>query len=76
MRWLPGMLSTDGMRVLVVDEDGMPAEWAGVAPTRALHQVVNGHGLPGWCADMWDARRPDLADAATIACMALMEVRR
>lgn len=76
-RWMPGMLGIDDAtggraRVLVVDETGIPVEWAfQESPARqregapVLWQRVTAYGTPGWEYETWATVTPDLDDPAT-----------
>ena len=68
-RWMPGMLDTEGRRVLAVGRDGLPCLWL----TRHQYAVIGRDYTPRGRREAWAQAVPDLiTDAATGGCLLAM----
>lgn len=65
-RWVPGMLDTDGRRVLRV-AGGVPCRWAFVYA--ASEQLFGEEFDADDCREIWASLLPDLSDPATLGCV-------
>lgn len=67
-RWLPGMLTSGGLRVTDTHRDGLPCAWT-FADGEHFAKTFNNCGIDEYREGFWNLQLPDFRDPATRGCL-------